>query len=122
MIFIKLTLDKFSKTRDHFFVLFLSAATPYWVIALGLALMGLGGGLFWSPNTSAAMSASPKKRLGVASATLATLKTNRNGNELRTFTGRRSRKSAKTDCFSDLYRDKYYVRLGCNAGFCHRNS
>jgi hypothetical protein len=36
--------------------------------------MGLGGGMFYSPNTSAAMSASPVHRLGVASATLATLR------------------------------------------------
>jgi hypothetical protein len=36
--------------------------------------MGLGGGLFYSPNTSAAMNASPAYRLGVASATLATLR------------------------------------------------
>jgi hypothetical protein len=37
-------------------------------------VMGLGGGLFFSPNTSAAMNAAPKNRLGVASATLATLR------------------------------------------------
>lgn len=36
--------------------------------------MGLGGGLFWSPNTSAAMGAAPKLRLGVAAATLATFR------------------------------------------------
>jgi EmrB/QacA subfamily drug resistance transporter len=43
-------------------------------LAWELALMGLGGGLFYSPNTSAAMNASPTRRLGVASATLATLR------------------------------------------------
>jgi len=48
--------------------------TPYQSIALGLALMGLGGGMFFSPNTSAAMNAAPKNRLGVASAALATLR------------------------------------------------
>jgi EmrB/QacA subfamily drug resistance transporter len=52
----------------------LSATTPYPVLAGGLALMGLGGGLFFSPNTSAAMTAAPKNRLGVASAALATLR------------------------------------------------
>ena len=36
--------------------------------------MGLGGGLFWSPNTSAAMNSAAVDRLGVASATLATLR------------------------------------------------
>ena len=56
------------------FVAFLSPTTPYWAIVTGLVLMGLGGGLFWSPNTSAAMNASPRSRLGIASATLATLR------------------------------------------------
>ncbi len=52
----------------------LTPATPYWYIATGLAIMGLGGGLFYPPNTSAAMNASPKNRLGIASGTLATLR------------------------------------------------
>jgi EmrB/QacA subfamily drug resistance transporter len=56
------------------FVTWLTPATPYWAIAVGLVLMGLGGGLFWSPNTSAAMNAAPRHRLGIASATLATLR------------------------------------------------
>lgn len=52
----------------------LNPATPYWQIAIGLGLMGLGGGLFFPPNTSAAMNAAPRKQLGIASATLATLR------------------------------------------------
>jgi EmrB/QacA subfamily drug resistance transporter len=52
----------------------LGPATPYWQTALGLGVMGLGGGLFYPPNTSAAMNAAPKNRLGIASATLATLR------------------------------------------------
>ncbi len=52
----------------------LAPATPYWQLAAGLGLMGLGGGLFFPPNTSAAMNAAPKQRLGIASATLATLR------------------------------------------------
>jgi EmrB/QacA subfamily drug resistance transporter len=56
------------------FITWLSPVTPYWEIAVGLALMGLGGGLFWSPNTSAAMNGAPRQRLGIASATLATLR------------------------------------------------
>jgi len=52
----------------------LTSATPYTQIAAGLALMGLGSGMFYSPNTSAAMNASPVHRLGVASGTLATLR------------------------------------------------
>jgi EmrB/QacA subfamily drug resistance transporter len=56
------------------FITRLSPVTPYWEIAVGLMLMGLGGGLFWSPNTSAAMNSAPVPRLGIASATLATLR------------------------------------------------
>jgi EmrB/QacA subfamily drug resistance transporter len=52
----------------------LTPSTPYAHIASGLVLMGLGGGLFFPSNTSAAMNASPLRRLGVASATLATLR------------------------------------------------
>ena len=52
----------------------LTAASPYWRIAVGLGVMGLGGGLFYPPNTSAAMNAAPKNRLGIASGTLATLR------------------------------------------------
>jgi len=48
--------------------------TPYPLVAGGLALMGLGGGLFWSPNTSTTMTAAPPARLGVASAALSTLR------------------------------------------------
>jgi EmrB/QacA subfamily drug resistance transporter len=48
--------------------------TPYPALALALALMGIGSGLFWSPNTSTAMGASPRNRLGVASATLNTMR------------------------------------------------
>jgi MFS family permease len=52
----------------------LTPTTPYWLIAVGLGVMGLGGGLFYPPNTSAAMNAAPKNRLGIASGTLATLR------------------------------------------------
>ncbi len=52
----------------------ITPAMPYWQIALGLGLMGAGGGLFYPPNTSAAMNASPRNRLGIASGTLATLR------------------------------------------------
>jgi EmrB/QacA subfamily drug resistance transporter len=52
----------------------LTPTTPYVQIAFGLALVGLGGGLFYPSNTSAAMNAAPVRRLGVASATLATLR------------------------------------------------
>jgi EmrB/QacA subfamily drug resistance transporter len=52
----------------------LSPTTPYWILALALSLMGIGGGLFWSPNTSTTMGAAPRNRLGVASATLNTMR------------------------------------------------
>lgn len=51
-----------------------SVDSGYAHIASGLALAGIGGGLFFAPNTSAAMSAAKKNRLGVASATLSTLR------------------------------------------------
>ena len=31
----------------------ITPAMPYWQIAIGLGLMGFGGGLFYPPNTSA---------------------------------------------------------------------
>jgi len=52
----------------------LSPTTPYIVLALALVLMGLGSGLFWSPNTSTTMGAAPRNRLGIASATLNTMR------------------------------------------------
>ena len=52
----------------------ITPAMPYWQIAIGLGLMGFGGGLFYPPNTSAAMNSAPKDRLGIASGTLATLR------------------------------------------------
>lgn len=46
--------------------------SSYLHVVVGLMLVGVGGGLFWAPSTSAAMGAAPRNRLGVASATLAT--------------------------------------------------
>ena len=56
------------------FIFKLTPTTPYGTIVVGLVLVGVGGGLFWSPNTSAAMNGAPRERLGIASATLATLR------------------------------------------------
>lgn len=56
------------------FIFTLSPTTSYASIVVGLILMGAGGGMFWSPNTSAAMNSAPPARLGIASATLATLR------------------------------------------------
>lgn len=52
----------------------LQADSPYVHLAIGLVMMGFGGALFFSPNTSAAMSTAPPQRLGVAAATLATMR------------------------------------------------
>lgn len=53
---------------------FLTPTTSYVFLALALSLMGLGGAFFWSPNTSTTMGAAPRNRLGVASATLNTMR------------------------------------------------
>jgi EmrB/QacA subfamily drug resistance transporter len=52
----------------------LGLTSPYWQVAIGLAVMGIGAGMFFAPNSSAAMGSSPPERLGIASATLATLR------------------------------------------------
>jgi len=53
---------------------FLQAGTTLAVIIGCLALLGLGFGLFSSPNTNAVMSSVDKRQLGIASATLATMR------------------------------------------------
>ncbi|HXR65198.1 MAG TPA: MFS transporter [Ktedonobacteraceae bacterium] len=53
---------------------FLTPDTPYLLLAVALGLMGIGGAIFWSPNTSSTMGAAPRNRLGVASATLNTMR------------------------------------------------
>jgi EmrB/QacA subfamily drug resistance transporter len=50
----------------------LAAGTSLWLVALGLALAGIGTGTFISPNTSALMGAAPRTRQGIASGVLAT--------------------------------------------------
>ena len=45
----------------------LGVSTPYWQSAIWLALVGIGSGVFMSPNTAAMMAAVPAKRRGVAS-------------------------------------------------------
>lgn len=52
----------------------ITANSPYEHIGIGLALMGTGGALFWASNTSAAMGSAPPARLGIAAASLATLR------------------------------------------------
>ncbi len=53
----------------------LSPTTPLILVVLVLMLLGLGFGLFSSPNTNAVMSSVDRKRYGIASATLSTMRT-----------------------------------------------
>jgi MFS family permease len=39
---------------------------PYWIIACGMLLVGIGAGMFMTPNTTAIMSSVPDNRRGVA--------------------------------------------------------
>jgi EmrB/QacA subfamily drug resistance transporter len=54
--------------------LFLTPTTPLWIIVGSLMVMGLGYGLFSSPNTNAIMSSVEKKHLGIASGMNATVR------------------------------------------------
>jgi len=51
----------------------LTATTPLWIVELLLVVIGLGVGLFSSPNISSVMGSVPPQRRGVASAIRATL-------------------------------------------------
>ncbi len=62
-------------TATSLFVLnFLQNSTPINIIILNLLIMGLGFGLFSSPNTNAIMSSVEKNYYGIASSTLATMR------------------------------------------------
>jgi MFS family permease len=54
--------------------IFLSRTTPVYYIVICLVCIGFGFGLFSSPNTNAAMSSVDKRYLGVASATIGTMR------------------------------------------------
>ncbi|MFB3852409.1 MAG: MFS transporter [Vicinamibacterales bacterium] len=53
---------------------FISAATPPWFVAGCLMFLGIGFGLFSSPNTNAVMGAVEPRFYAIASATLATMR------------------------------------------------
>lgn len=55
-------------------LVFLTPDASYIVLASALGFMGLGSAIFWAPNTSSTMGAAPRHRLGVASATLNTMR------------------------------------------------
>ncbi|MDD1686057.1 MFS transporter [Methanoregula sp.] len=61
-------------TLGLFFFIFLAPSTPVWVIVACLMVMGLGYGLFSSPNTNAIMSSVEMKHLGIASGMNATMR------------------------------------------------
>ncbi len=52
----------------------LTVDSPVWRVELGLLLIGLGVGIFASPNTSAVMGSVEKRKLGIASGMLATMR------------------------------------------------
>jgi len=56
------------------FCIILSPSTPLWVIVGSLMVMGLGYGLFSSPNTNAIMSSVEKRHLAIASGMNATMR------------------------------------------------
>jgi len=53
---------------------FIKVETPYYIIILLLLLMGIGFGLFSSPNSNAIMSSVEKRHLGVASGAVGTMR------------------------------------------------
>ena len=55
-------------------LIFLSATTPYWIIVIWLLLLGIGFGIFSSPNTNVIMSSVDKKYYTQASATTGTMR------------------------------------------------
>jgi EmrB/QacA subfamily drug resistance transporter len=57
-----------------FLLIFLDGTTPLWYIIVSLAILGLGFGLFSSPNTNAIMSAVEKRYYGVASGIVSTMR------------------------------------------------
>jgi EmrB/QacA subfamily drug resistance transporter len=61
-------------TIGLFYLGFLGEDTPVLLIVLDQVLLGVGFGLFSSPNTNAMMSSVEKKFLGVASATVGTMR------------------------------------------------
>lgn len=50
-----------------FMLVFITESTPLWYLLVSLAVLGVGFGLFSSPNTNAIMSAVAKRSYGVAS-------------------------------------------------------
>ncbi|MBN2481578.1 MAG: MFS transporter [Bacteroidales bacterium] len=56
------------------FMIFLKSGTPDFYLIISLVILGFGFGLFSAPNTNSVMSSVEKKYLGIASATLGTMR------------------------------------------------
>jgi len=53
---------------------FISSITPFWLIVINLALLGIGFGFFSSPNSNAIMGSVEKRFYGIASSTMSTMR------------------------------------------------
>jgi MFS family permease len=61
-------------TISLFFLIFLTATTSFMYIITVLIVLGIGLGLFSSPNTNAIMGSVERKFYGIASATVGTMR------------------------------------------------
>ena len=61
-------------TAGLFVLVFLNETTPVWYVITALIILGLGFGLFSSPNTNAIMSSVEKRYYGVASGLVGTMR------------------------------------------------
>ena len=61
-------------TTGLFLLIFLSAITPLWYLIVSLVIIGIGYGLFTSPNTNAVMSSVEQKVYGVANGIIGTVR------------------------------------------------
>jgi MFS family permease len=68
------TIGMFFTTLGLFGLAFIGEQTPVWLIVFFLVLLGLGFGLFASPNTKIIMGSVDKKFFGQASATIGTMR------------------------------------------------
>jgi EmrB/QacA subfamily drug resistance transporter len=68
------TLGMGCSTVGIFLMTFLGTTTPLWYIMAALLIIGLGFGLFTSPNTNAIMSSVEKRYYGVASGIVSTMR------------------------------------------------
>lgn len=64
----------FLNSTGLFMLAFVNGNTPEYIIIMILLLMGLGFGIFSSPNMNTIMSSVEKKQLGIASGTAATMR------------------------------------------------